>query len=227
MSSGFAHDRIDRISKIMPEFCNVAQVGDEVMMGLEGDPSFPFTDSNRLTATISKVDHSDSGPEITLDMSNGRQKTVNQYTIAPGEVFEYTDKSFSDVLDRERTKHMAVTESRSESPVYRGSDLSELKQEISQLRSELQAERDLTRSFHQTYLAGLKELTNDVCQLDSSGTACQFCRTFNAEYDKMRARAEEGTYRGTSDVEEEGEEEEDEEDSLSSEEDLMAESDFF
>lgn len=239
MSTDFSHDRIDRISKIMPEFCNVAHIGDEVMLGLQGDPSFPFEMNARPTAKVAQVQTTESGPQVTLQLSDGREKTVNKYTIAPGDVFEYTDASFTNVLARVRAKQTSIA-SPKETPMYRGVDLADLREEITQLRSELHTERELTRSFHQIYLAGLKELTNDVCELDPSGNNCKFCRTYALEYDKMQSRAEEGLYRGTNNRDEteadhleanddhESNNEDDEVNSLSSEDELdVAESDFF
>lgn len=235
--SAYDPERIDRISKIMPEFCKVARAGDEVMLGLEGDPNFPYRGSSRPTAIVTGVRHEADGPNVTLRTADGRETQVNQYTIAPKDVFEYTDDSFANVMERERARQMTeMATSRAETPAYRGSEMSAMQEQLQALRTELTKERELTRSFHQTYLAGLKELTNDMCELDPTGKACRFSRTYNIEYDKMRARAESQVYRGVQDgpamknaedEEEDDDESDDDEDSLSETENYVAESDFF
>ena len=53
----FDQDRIEKVSKIMPQFTKVAAVGDKVLMGLEGDPSFPFAGKTRTSAEIIGIDN--------------------------------------------------------------------------------------------------------------------------------------------------------------------------
>ena len=205
--------RISKISKIMPQFSKVAARGDEVLMGLEGDPAFPFSNQDRPTAIVEDVRHTDNGTTVDLRLPNGDIKSINEYTIAPPDVWEFSDKGFEKVMEREREMYRAETEltrsrpSAPDSVDYRGVD--GLKEEIAMLRSELEAERQLTRNFHNTYIATLHELASDVCRLDGNGENAQFCRTFNAEFTKMQARAEGDVYRGTTEAA--GEEQEAEE----------------
>jgi hypothetical protein len=256
-SQVFDASRIDKISKIMPNFTKVAQVGDSVLMGLEGDPVFPYYSAPRPIARVVNVSD-DADPTVTLSLNDGSQKVVNSYTIAPNDVFEFTDESFANVLERERKQqeemmreqqalHSKQQEqqelSRAESSTYRST--SSLETQIASLRAELDAERQLTRNFHNTYIASLHELANDVCKLDVSGNLAQFCRTFNDEYSRMQSRAEHGVYRGSTnkarneEEEEESEQEQQEEeyeeeeqfgfseDSLSADEGFDGQSDYF
>ena len=261
-SQVFDASRIDKISKIMPNFTKVAQVGDTVLMGLEGDPVFPYSNGSRPTAKIVDVSN-DADPTVTLSLDDGSQKVVSSYTIAPNEVFEFTDETFANVLERERKQQEDMMReqqaiqlkqqeqeqeqeqqelNRAESSTYRST--SSLETQIASLRAELDAERQLTRNFHNTYIASLHELANDVCKLDVSGNLAQFCRTFNDEYSRMQSRAEHGVYRGSTnkaryeeeeeELEQEQEEEYDEEeqfgfseDSLSADEGFDGQSDYF
>ena len=92
-------------------------------------------------------------------------------------------------MERERKNHEQEM-SRAENPVvvndvsYRG-----LQNEIASLRSELQAERERTRDFHNTYIQSLFEVANDIKSLDKNGS-CKFCNTFKDEYIKMQSRSE-------------------------------------
>lgn len=202
-NSVYQPDRISKISRIMPQFTKVAAVGDTVMMGLEGDPAFPtaWKNGTRPMATITDVVSEVDGTSVKLRMDDGTQKVVNEYSIAPGDVWEYTDEAFSNVMERER-KAQEIAMSRAETPVadasYRGdkSIVDDLRQEVELLKAQLSEERALTRSFQNTYIMTMKELANDVMKLDTSGSA-SFCRTFAHEYDKMQARAEQSIYRGS------------------------------
>lgn len=234
----FEASRIDKISKIMPNFSKVAQVGDQVLMGLEGDPAFPYSYGNRPYGTVVEVYDVHGEPTLTLECSDGSRKSVNSYTISPTDVWEFTDQSFSNVLERERVQQEALSNNRAESHFsdekYRGGQ--NLEDQVAQLRAELETERQLTRNFHNTYIASLHELANDVCKLDTTGNHANFCRTFNDEYKKMQSRGEQSLYRGVRNREDDEEEYEDEEEdfaqhdsenSLSDLEDFNGQSDYF
>lgn len=212
----YDQSRISKISKILPQFSEVARPGDTVMMGLEGDPAFPFSGRDRPKATIKAVNRAESGIDVTLGFENGQTKVVNSYSIAPGEVWEYTDPSFANVMERERKA--AEMRNRSESQVYRGN--SSLEEQVASLKAELAAEREHTRNFHNTYIASLHELANDVCKLDTSGKLAPFCRTFNKEYEHMLNRSEEAVFRGQAEDDSESDDDSDEEDAQKEEEEL-------
>ena len=103
---------------------------------------------------------------------------------------------------------------RKEEISYRGIDAANA--EIQKLRAELQAEKELVRNFHNTYIASLSELASDICKLDTDHAA-NFCRTFKAEYEKMVSRPE-TSYRGNEDAAE---------DSMSSDDENSLVSDYF
>ena len=254
----FDPSRIEKISKIMPNFSKVARVGDTVLMGLDGDPAFPYPNGNRVTGQITDVQNINGDNHVTIQCSDGNVKTVNSFTIAPGEVWEFSDESFASVLERERREQEMTMRAnsevmmgeekrmnRAEESQYKAID-HDLQTQIAELRAELESERQLTRNFHNTYIASLHELANDVCKIaDKSGTMAQFCNTFNTEYSRMVSRAENGVYRGTTndddDEQQQQQEEEEEEDefeddeeelgsdveSLSADEDFNGQSDYF
>lgn len=196
-------ERVSKISRIMPQFTKVARVGDRVAMGLEGDPDFPseWKTGSRPMATVTNVVKQNGNSSVELRLDNGSNKVINEYTIAPGEVWEPTDDTFASILKREQEAQQL--NSRAEAPhvkeqTYRGDrHLQDMENEIKMLKAELDEEKRLVRSFQNTYIMTMKELANDVMQLDSSGQCANFCRTFSSEYDKMQARAEESMYRGS------------------------------
>jgi hypothetical protein len=228
----------------MPQFAKVAEVGDTVMMGLEGDPANPWSNSaaRPMATIVDKSSHVD-GTSVKLRMDDGTERSVNEYSIAPGDVWEFTDDTFANVMERERAAQARAEEPIVPDSAYRGdaSVVNEMRREIQNLKAELDSEKRLVRSFQNTYIMTMKELANDVMNLDTRGDCASFCRTFSSEYDKMQARAEESIYRGTKDQgkssghtallaeEEEGSEEEFSEESEEEDETnrQLAMSDFF
>jgi hypothetical protein len=198
--SVYQPERISKISRIMPQFAKVAEVGDMVMMGLEGDPANPWADSaSRPMATIVDKSSQVDGTSVKLRMDDGTEKTVNEYSIAPGDVWEFTDDSFANVMERERAAQARAEEPIVPDSAYRGDGgiVDEMRREIQNLKAELDSEKRLIRSFQNTYITTLNELAKDVVGLDAKGDCANFCRTFSSEYDKMQARAEDSIYRGT------------------------------
>lgn len=193
MSSIYNTERLEKISQIMPQFSKVADVGDTVLFGLEGDPSFPEKyNENRPTGQITSIEaENDDDVLVTVKMSNGNTKKISSTTISPYDVWEFDDGSFQNVMARESRKAAA----RAEAEEYRGTkedeaSVSTLKEEILKLSSELKAEKEYSRNFHNTLIASMQEMANDICKLDSKNEGAEFCRVFRTEYTKMLNRAE-------------------------------------
>lgn len=188
-------DRLEKISRITPYFTKVARVGDVVYRGLEGDPQFPREwNRNRPTARITDITQTSDGTVLTMS-SRGETFTVDEHTIAPTKVWEFTDDTFKNVLARERAEH-TLMQSKPNVPAidYRG--IENMRSEITLLRSELEKERTYNRNFHNVYIQSLSEIAKDIIGVEN-GTGTNFAKTFEQEYTKMRA--ENSLYRGSED----------------------------
>lgn len=203
--SGYDTERVNKISQIMPQFSKVAAKGDTVLMGLEGDPLFPFQDMNsRPKAVISGIEHRKNDSLIKLQMHDGTTKEVSSMTLAADQVWEFDDDSFQNVMERQKRE----MDSRAEEKVepYRGIEhekdiITELRSEIHYLKRELSIERENSKNFHNTMIASMNEMAGDICKLDTSGNKTEFCRTLKGEYEKMiasrsEAQIESNNYRG-------------------------------
>jgi hypothetical protein len=187
---------VNKISQIMPQFSKVAEPGDTVLLGLEGDPLFPFDETNRPKATIEHIDQREHDTLVTLRKEDGTKMTTSTMSLAADQVWEFDDASFQKVLDRQRKEFEA--ESRelkseiSDSEYEAESGLIHtLRSEIDDLRTQLAQERENTRNFHNTMIASINEMAGDICKLDKNGSSTGFCRTLTSEYGKMmEARAE-------------------------------------
>ena len=233
--NGYDQERVMKISQIMPQFASVAEAGDRVLMGLEGDPLFSF-DGNRPSAQVLNVEQRAHDALVSLKMDDGNIKQVSTMSLAADEVWEFDDATFKNVMDRQAKMHQRAEspvlepEPAPEVPEYRGKDdeLSLLRAEVQDLKDMLNFERQNQRNFHNTMIASLNEMAGDICKLDSNGQNTEFCRVLNSEYTKLiesRAESVLPEYRGSENEDEEDEEEEEEEEE---EEDFSADStDFF
>ena len=95
-------ERIEQINSIIPRMAAVAEVGDEVTRGLGGDPMNPWQDdATPPTATVVDVQHDADGTSLTLrDSATGELIAVPKNTVNPLHMFEYTDQSFQNILQR-------------------------------------------------------------------------------------------------------------------------------
>ena len=224
--NGYDSERVNKISQIMPQFAKVAQPGDTVLMGLEGDPLFPFKE-DRPSAEIMSIDNRQNDAIVSLKMNDGSIQQFSTMTLAADQVWEFDDNSFRNVMDRQQKMNAPAEEQ----PEYRGKEdeISLLRAEVSELKDMLQFERQNQRNFHNTMIASMNEMAADICKLDSKGENTEFCRVLNSEYTKLiESRAESElapAYRGSEDAEEKEDEEEEEEEE---EEDFSADdTDFF
>jgi hypothetical protein len=192
MTSIYDAERLDKIAQIVPQFSKVAEKGDTVMLGLEGDPSFPvkYRGDARPTATIVDKEEQDDELHITLKMSDGTTKRVSSWTISPYDVWEYTDAAFRDVMERETRKQEAIN--RAEASTFRGvekvEEKGDTKELIKQLRAEIDAERSNMRSFQNTIITSLQEMAGDILNIDKAvggGNRAEFSTIFRKEYAKM------------------------------------------
>ena len=120
--SGFDVERVNKISQIMPQFSKVANKGDTVLMGLEGDPLFPFkNDETRPSGVITEIKHRENDSLITLNMNDGTTKEFSSMSLAADQVWEFDDESFQNVMERQKKEMDRAEESVPEpEPEYRG-----------------------------------------------------------------------------------------------------------
>lgn len=194
-------ERVGKISTIMPNFANVAEKGDVVRMGLEGDPL--YDSSLAKFGTIEQIEQGDMADEKIVsirDHDTGKVRAFSSTSIKPNEVWEFTDDTFKNVLNREQEKHRAeqpISIPREE--VYRGSDqINMLRDEISNLRAMIEMETNQRKDFSNTVIETMKEIASDVCKSNSDAP---FCKMFETEYVKMVNRSEGGIYRGSAESE--------------------------
>lgn len=195
-------DRIGKIAQIVPKFSELAQPGDTVDLGLMGDPSFPEKyRSSRPSGTVTRVENNGQGRDVHIKLSNGTSKIVSDTTIDPMSVWEFTDASFQNVLERQQPPK-----------AYRGRadpapavNVEAIHTKLHSLASKLQQSDDSNVAFRNTVITTLSAVAKEVSELQSAGKyrggshATTFCTTLAAEYSGMVNRSD-STYRGTNEA---------------------------
>lgn len=188
MSSYYDPDRVSKIGEIMPRFSAHVREGDHIHLGLQGDPLFPESyKSNRPTGVVTAVKSLDESKELTsirVRMEDGATIDLHPGTLDPQRVWEFTDTSYNQVLER-ATRASQPAE---DQPTYRGGggggpdELAELRRELADMRDSFEKEMHESRVFNNTLLATLNEMASDVCK---SNADAKFCSVFVTEYGNM------------------------------------------
>lgn len=188
-SSIYDTDRLTKIAEIMPRFSEHAEVGDEIMFGLEGDPAFPKDFENaRPTGSIIRTKNTEHGKAFKVKMSTGKVVSVAPNSFDPQHVWEFTDESFQKVLERSmKNSEVEEAEEAEAEPVpsYRGSndsEIEELRREVQEMRRSFDDEIAESRAFNNTLIATMNEMANDICK---SNADAEFCKVFTSEYRSM------------------------------------------
>lgn len=173
MTGVYDRHRLSSISEIMPRFSDVVREGDEVQLGLDGDPLFPEEwNTHRPYGVVTQVKNTDEGASLRVQLNSGETVTLPSYSLDPEKVWEFTDRSFENVLERQ-----------SDDVTYRSaSPEADLQREIDELKiNKMQQEQ-----FNETLLSTLNEMARDYCKLAAaSGEEAGFCNVFTTEYAKM------------------------------------------
>lgn len=177
MASGiFSEDRVNNISEIMPKLSEHVQVGDQILLGLEGDPNFPYEMSERPEGVVRNVSNTNGLVDLSVELNNGDLVKLSAGSIAPDQVWEFTEDSFRNVLER-NIKVSSTVESAA-TPVddlsaYRGSN------DVSELKAMLETQIKENNEFNQTLVKTLNEIAKDVVSLNPEA---KFCSVFASEY---------------------------------------------
>ena len=158
----FSPERIGKIAKIVPNFLDFARPGDEVQLGLEGDPAFPasYRGSKRPVGNIQSISGARGERIASIKLKSGAVTECEEANTSPFKVWEFSDAGYQEVLARaERearaqkqmqqqyrgaaanTQETAVTRQQAER--YRGifakqnKDSEEMKKEIGEIKKQM------------------------------------------------------------------------------------------
>ena len=124
MSAAFDPERIKKISNIVPNFLDFAQAGDEVHLGLEGDPAMPVTyrGTERPTGVITCIKGQRGDRVASIKLKSGSTVECEEGNTSPYKVWEFTDAGYKGVLARAEVaaEQRKQSEQQKSAQVYRG-----------------------------------------------------------------------------------------------------------
>lgn len=181
-------DRISQLSEIVPKFNEYVKEGDVLLLGMEGDPLYPYDQDNRPEVRVKRIlRDSDGNTEIVgRNMSTGRRVTIPKSNVDPKLLYEFSDDTFQKVIERNMNKNS----NSSEGLEYRGSpapsmnngyDMEARLANYEQAFEEIAKELQETRQFNSNVVKTFKEVSKDVKRLDQYGD-CKFCDLYLDEY---------------------------------------------
>ena len=147
MSQQHEPARVNRVSRIMKSLIDSAYVGDEVELGLKGEPAFPdaYRGAARPKGTILSIDGEVGTRAVTIGLTSGSSVVCEEDNHSGRRIWEFSEKGFRGVQDREEVKYAAaqreqktVTHATPHLEVYRGdmkNELEQVKAEMSNLRN--------------------------------------------------------------------------------------------
>ena len=163
-------DRVRRIGSIMPEIVNFAKKGDEIQLGLDGDPEFPYRNS-RPTGIIENMRKENDTVFVTARMENGEVMELPSTTISAHHVWEFSDKTFDEKVEASKKQFQSVDN-------YRGVPNEDLIKRIEKIEKTLSDNDALQKTFRSTIMVTFNEIAKDVVSLGSTtGLEPKFCGT--------------------------------------------------
>ena len=192
MKNGNLYDpeRLQKIGEIMPNLCKYAEVGDEITLGLKGDPEFPdsYRGSSRPSGVIQKIQNVDDGIMVTAQMDDGTLMNLPSTTIGAYNTWEFTDDGFEKVLKREEDRARSEAKlSEADPPVeYRGGGSDSYDLKISRLEQEMLEKDKVHDSFRKTVVQTFKAMASEVNDLyEKMGAESKFCGALSSRYDEL------------------------------------------
>ena len=181
MSGLYNPERIQKIGEILPGLCSYAEKGDEIHLGLDGDPEFPAVyRGSRPTGIIEDIQTENDATIITARFEDGSVKKLSSRTISAFDSWEFTDKCFEKVKQREESKTASLESD------YRGTNNEDYETKIARIESELTSYGQTQDAFRKTVITTLKEIANDVSSIaKESGYEPKFCSYLTKRYDEM------------------------------------------
>lgn len=188
-------ERIKNIGEIMPGLLSYARVGDEIALGLKGDPAFPDVyRGSRPTGVITDITRNNDETIVTANV-DGEIMKLPSNTIGAYNTWEFTSKGFEKVRQREEIK-ASRAESELRNQEYRG--VSSLEERVSQIEKSLRDIQSTNQTFRSTVVSTFNNICKEVDKVaESQGLNTQFCGTLSRKYNQHVKSRSEKTFRGT------------------------------
>lgn len=181
MAKTYEPSRVARLAEISTKFTAHAEVGDEIMLGIEGDDQMPskYRGGNRPTGVITKIKNAGTtDATLRVKLNSGNTIDLHPYTIDGGRVWEFTDSTWKKVLARNGLNTHGNAQ-------YRGSgdELVALQSQITEMSSKFDRKMAEATQFNDALVESIAQITSEIVQANPQA---KFSKTFQEEYRGMR-----------------------------------------
>ena len=182
MSQTYNPERIAKLAEISCKFTAHAAVGDEILLGIEGDEMMPAKYRGaRPTGTIIKIKNEGTeNATLRVQMSNGKLVDLPPFNVDGAKVWEFKDSTWEKVLAR---NGMGGGDK------YKGSSTSSpndevlaLRQQMSQMTQRFDEKMAQSEQFNHALVESIAQITGEVAQ---ANPGAKFSRVFQQEYKGM------------------------------------------
>ena len=200
-SKTYDPERVSKLAEIATKFTSHAMVGDEIVLGIAGDPEMParYRSGARPKGVITRIKN--EGTEhatLRVHLDTGKTIDLAPHNISGERVWEFTDASWAKVLTRSEP-----ASKKSSSEAYRGSasgnDLTSLREQLSSLSAKYDRDMAEAKEFNSALVDSIAQITGEVVQTNPNA---KFSRVFQSEFKGMSKNAKEASP-FDSDIEEE------------------------
>lgn len=170
-------DRIQLMSRVMPEFHKSVKAGDTLLMGIQSDKLFPYADAERPVAKVQSVHSSGLGVDV-----GGEYKFLSTTDLHPKNVYELTPETFENVLQRSLEQSAAEksgvdTSTASTAQSANANANANVQVQLENVRSELQQLRSAQQSVNKDLVRALYRTCKDI-----SSNQTKFSKSFSKQY---------------------------------------------
>lgn len=184
MTSVFDPERVSRIAEISTKFHSHAQVGDEIVLGIQGDDQMPARYRNgdtRPMGVITNIRNAGRPDSVlTVKLESGPQVKLLPYQLGGDRIWEFSERSWPQVFKRSQQK------SRHSEPEYRansavdGSEIEALRNQIEAMQTAYQRNSAEHNDFKNAMIDAISQLTSDIAR--ASPDNAHFSNVFNSEF---------------------------------------------
>jgi len=179
MSSAAANpyhpERLEKIQQIIPSFLDFARPGDEIELGLDGDPSYPvkYRGANgRPKANVVEIE-GPRGSRVLHAKLQGSGRTIElaEDETSAQKVWQFTDAGYNKVLARTEAETAMRAQKQAKEAEYRGilSKGGASSADMKQLRGDMQEMKQQMGHLHGVVCAMAEGLSHDVSRLSQGG----------------------------------------------------------
>jgi hypothetical protein len=192
-SKTYDPERVAKLAEIATKFTSHAMVGDEIVLGIAGDPEMParYRNGARPKGVITRIKN--EGTEhatLRVHLDTGKTIDLAPHNISGERVWEFTDASWAKVLARNSEpapkKNAAYRGSASSS----GDELSSLREQLSSLSAKYDRDMAEAKEFNSALVDSIAQITGEVVQTNPNA---KFSRVFQSEYKGMSKNSKEAS----------------------------------